>query len=529
MVAREGPLAVARTGVRRSELLASLSLAIDVGLGQPMEHMLRSCLIALRLADAIGLDQARRPVVYYADLVAWIGCHADSHAMATMFGDDIGFRADMFPRDRTETGWRPAMLSHVALGQPLLQRGLQMGTFLFTGPSQLAELVQSHCVSAGLFAERLGLGASVRNTLEHTFERWDGKGLPAGLKGEQLSLEMRIVHIAEGLEIHHRLGGIQRATEVARARSGAKYDPALVDVFCRKASNLLASLEVQDVWQAVVEAAPLGERELGEHDLDLALEVMADFADVKSPFTSGHSRGVAALTAEAAARLGMAAAEVVEVRGAALIHDLGRMGVSNLIWDKAGPLGASEWERVRLHPYLTERMLSRPVALRRLGQLASRHHERVDGGGYPHGLPGAALTPAARILAAADTYHAMLEPRPHRRALSAADAAGELRSAVRAGAVDAEAADAVLRAAGHRVGRHGAGPAGLTTREVEILALVARGSSNRDIGRALCITEKTVRNHLDHVYSKAGVSNRTGATLFAIQNGLTGHFPHQSQ
>jgi DNA-binding CsgD family transcriptional regulator len=204
------------------------------------------------------------------------------------------------------------------------------------------------------------------------------------------------------------------------------------------------------------------------------------------------------------------------------------MGISNLIWDKVGPLGPADWERIRLHPYLTERMLNRPTTLRGLGQLASRHHERLDGGGYPHGLPAAALTPSARLLGAADAYHAMLEARPHRPARTAEDAARELRAAVRLGKLEAEAADAVLRAAGHRIGRRGTWPAGLTAREVEILGLVAKGGSNRATAERLSITEKTLRNHLEHIYSKAGVSNRTGAILFAIEHGLTGHFPHQA-
>jgi HD-GYP domain-containing protein (c-di-GMP phosphodiesterase class II) len=406
------------------------------------------------------------------------------------------------------------------------QRGRQLGAFVLTGGAPMAELVRSHCLSAGLFAERLGLGSAVRDALAHSFERWDGKGLPGGLRHEQLPLEMRIIHLADILEVHHHLRGPAGAIEVARARSGTKFDPSLVEIFCREAPRLLASLEVEDAWQAVVDAAPVSDSELTEHELDAVLEVMADFADVKSAYTAGHSRGVAALAAEAAANMGLSTAEIVELRRAALVHDLGRMGVSNTIWDKVGPLSPPESERVRLHPYLTERMLNRPAALRRLGQLASRHHERLDGSGYPHGLPAAALVPSARLLAAADAYHAMLEPRPHRPPLAAEDAARELRSAARLGRLDSEAADAILRAAGHRVGRRGAWPAGLTAREVEVLGLVARGSSNRDIATRLSISEKTVRNHLEHIYSKAAVSNRTGATLFAIEHGLTGHFPY---
>lgn len=516
------------TGLRRAELLGALSLAIDVGLGQPMEHVLRSCLIATRLAETLGLDQPQRATVYFADLLAWIGCQADSHLLATLVGDDIGSRADTYSVDRADPGFAVAVISRLGRGKPLWARSRLVGSFLLTGGTVAAEAIRSHCVSAGLFAQRLGLGRDVQELLPHFFERWDGKGLPAGLRGEELALEMRIVQLADFVEVHHQLGGPAQAVEGARRRRGTRFDPSLVQIFCRDATELLAGLDAGDAWQAAVEAEPAAGAELMEAELDGALEAMADFVDVKSPYTPGHSRGVAALATEAAKQSGLPLADTVELRRAGLLHDLGRMGVSNLIWEKSGPLSSAEWERVRLHPYLTERMLSRPDTLRRLGELAGRHHERLDATGYPHGLPGEALTTAARLLAAADAYHAMLEPRPHRPPLAANDAARELRDEVKAGRLDGEAVDAVLRAAGHRIGRRREWPAGLTSREIEILQLVARGGSSRVIARRLNIAEKTVRNHVEHIYSKTAVSNRTGATLFAIEHGLLGQFPYRA-
>jgi HD-GYP domain-containing protein (c-di-GMP phosphodiesterase class II) len=515
-----------RRGLRRPELLASLSLAIDLGLGQPMEHVLRSGLIALRLAEAAGLDKAGRSVVYYANLVAWIGCHADSHQIAATFGDDIEFRRDYYARDRAEPGWGLAMAGRVGRGRPIGARSRQLGSFLLEGADSVSDLIRSHCLSAGIFAERLGLGADVREVLPQAFERWDGKGLPAGLSGDQLSPAMRIVHLADILEVHHRLGGPNQAVKVARRRSGTKFDPRLAELFCRQSQEILAGLDVRDAWQAVVDEAPEPGPLMNDTELERALEAVADFVDVKSPYTAGHSRGVAALAAAAASYFGLPAADTVLLRRAGLVHDLGRMGVSNLVWDKPAALTPADWERVRLHPYLTERMLSRPAVLHSLAEIAGRHHERLDGSGYPHGMPGSALTPAARLLAVADVYHAMLEPRPHRSALAADDAAVQMRQESRAGKLDAGAVDAVLRAAGHRVARRQHWPAGLTSREVEILGHVARGSSNRELAQLLHITEKTVRNHLEHIYAKAEVSNRTGATLFAIEHGLTGHFPN---
>jgi DNA-binding CsgD family transcriptional regulator len=211
---------------------------------------------------------------------------------------------------------------------------------------------------------------------------------------------------------------------------------------------------------------------------------------------------------------------VTALRRAALVHDFGRLGVSNGIWDKRGALTPAEMERVRLHPYLSERMLSFSPALAPLGAIAVQHHERLDGSGYPRGLTADALTPAGQLLGAADMYHAKTEPRPHRPALSPEDAAAALRAEVMAGRLDGKAVDAVLRAAGHRVRRRHAWPAGLTPREVEVLRLVTYGLSNREIAERLSISRKTASNHVEHVYTKIGASNRARAALFAMKHGL---------
>jgi DNA-binding CsgD family transcriptional regulator len=212
------------------------------------------------------------------------------------------------------------------------------------------------------------------------------------------------------------------------------------------------------------------------------------------------------------------------VRRAGLIHDLGRLGVSNAIWDRAGPLTESQRERVRLHLYLTERMLARVTGLAGSREIAARHHERLDGSGYPHGLTAAALTPSDRLLAAADVYHAMTEPRPHRPPRDAEAAGRELRAEVRAGRLDGEAVNAVLRAAGQRAPARRAWPGGLTAREVEILRLLARGHPNKQIARRLDVTPKTVSNHVEHIYAKLGVSSRAAATLYATRHGLVGSY-----
>jgi HD-GYP domain-containing protein (c-di-GMP phosphodiesterase class II) len=510
-----------RSGVRLAELVAALSLGTDLGLGQPMEHILRECLLALRLGERFGLDESERAVLYYVALLAWVGCHVDAYEQARWFGDDISAKADVYGVDFAGRRKMAFALRHLGAGQPPLRRSRTAFEFLASGGREAIESMHStHCLVTSRLAERLGLGQPVCDALLQAFERWDGKGDPLGLEGDQIVLPARIVQLADVVEVYHREGGVEAAVEVARRRRGTQFDPAVVDRFSEDAHELLAPLEATTTWDAVIDAEPALASVLSEEGFDAVLEAIADFTDLKSPYTMGHSRAVAELAAEAARVYGLPEQEALALRRAGLVHDLGRMGVSNAIWDKRGPLTASELERVRLHPYFTERILCSSPALAPLGELASQHHERIDGSGYPRGLRGNQLSRPARLLAAADVYRAMIEPRPHRPALPEARAADELRAEVRAGRLDSEAVDAVLRAAGHRVGRRRTGPAGLTAREVEVLGLVARGLSNKEIAERLSIAPKTVRNHVEHIYAKIGVSSRAAAGLFASEHGL---------
>jgi HD-GYP domain-containing protein (c-di-GMP phosphodiesterase class II) len=270
----------------------------------------------------------------------------------------------------------------------------------------------------------------------------------------------------------------------------------------------------------VIDAEPALTVVLSAERFDAALVAIGSFVDLKSPYFLGHARAVADLAAAAGTQLGLSEAEVRTLRRAGLVHDLGRLGVSNSIWDKRGPLGAGEWERVRIHPYLTERMLHQSPALAPLAAIAVQHRERLDGSGYPRGLSGPAISRPARVVAAADAYQAMREPRPHRPERSADEAAAELRGDVKAGRLDGEAVEAVLGAAGHRVLRRRDGPAGLTQREVEVLKLLARGLSNKEIAERLVISPKTAGNHIEHIYAKIDASSRAAASLFAMQHGL---------
>ena len=512
---------MARTRVRLAELVATLSLGTDLGMAQPMEHVLRQSLIALRLAERLGLDESERVVVYYVGLLAWVGCHVDAYEQAKWFGDDTVFKSDA---RRVDMG-RPLsagafVLGHLGSSRPLIQRARTGVAFLGDGRRAMQDMVENHWVATNELAAGLELGDEVRDSLYQTFERWDGKGAPAEARGAQIRVAARLVNLADVVEVFHRAGGIEAAVAVARERSGTQFDPGLVELFCAEAPALFAELDAATSWDAVIAAEPALALVLSEEELDASLQAVADFVDIKSPWTIGHSRGVAELASAAARGLGLSDDDVVLVRRAGLVHDLGRLGVSNSIWDKRGPLSAAELERVRLHPYLTERMLASSAGLAPLGAVAVQHHERLDGSGYPRGLNGNAMTLAGKLLATADAYHAMTEARPHRPGLSAQQAAAALKAGVSESRFEAAAAEAVLRAAGHTVKRRRNLPAGLTPREVEVLRLLVRGLSYKEIAQELVISRKTAGAHVEHIYTKLGVSNRARASLFAMKHGL---------
>jgi HD-GYP domain-containing protein (c-di-GMP phosphodiesterase class II) len=335
-----------------------------------------------------------------------------------------------------------------------------------------------------------------------------------------LAPAIRLVHLADNIEAFHHTGGAEAALEVATARRGTQFDPGLVDCFCQQPELILGDLTSFHAWDQVIELDPrLGEL-LTTSQLDTALDALGDYADLKSPFRLGHSRGVADLAREAATTMGLPDEDASNLHRAGAIHDIGTVGVPSGVWDASEPWTLTQSERARTHPYLTERMFARVRPLAPIVACAAQHHERLDGTGYPHGTGGSALSPSARLLAAADVYHALREDRPHRRALDARSAETTMREEVEAGRLDPASVDAVLRASGHRVGRRMVLPAGLTRREVDVLVLLARGLSNPDIASELTISRKTVSSHLEHIYSKLGVTTRTEAALFAMQAGL---------
>lgn len=517
-------LGAADAGVRLADLVAAFSLATDLGLGQPMDHVLRSWRIAAELGDQVGIEADGRGSLYYVVTLAWVGCVADTPEVASFFGDDIAFRADSYEVDLAGLPMYWFMLQHIGAGSPPVQRAKLAARLAMTGGKAVQRGLMSHCLTTARLAERLGLGEEVCGPLQQVFARWDGKGVPGDLAGEQIALPMRVFHLADVVEVQHRNGGPDAAIEVAQAKRGTHFDPTVVDAFCPVAHQVLGDPDVEHDWDELIDQEPSLQQRLTGVQLDVALEAIGDFTDLRSLHRAGHARAVSRLAERAAMEQGLPAADVDLVRRAGLLHDLGLHGVPATILDKSGPLSPREWERLRMHPYFTERMLARCEPLARVGAIASLVRERGDGSGYPRGLTAAAIPATGRLLTAACAFAAMIEPRAHRSALSRKQAAAEVRAEVRAGRLDPAAVDAVLAAAGQPRGKRAMRPSGLTTREIEVLVLIARGASTRQVARALGIAPKTAETHIARIYAKTGATTRSTATLLALQHGLLGSF-----
>lgn len=465
--------------------MAAFSLATDLGLGQPMEHVLRAWSIAARLGEHAGLDEDARASLYFVVMLAWVGCVADTPEVAAWFGDDIAYRRDSYSVDLAGLPMLGFVLRHVGAGSPPLRRLRLAAGLAVTGGRAIEQGIMSHCLTTARMSDRLGLGADVCDALQQVFTRWDGKGVPGGVGGEEIAQSIRLFHLADTVEVVHRAGGADATVAVARARRGKHFDPRAVDMFCDVAGEVLGDADVSREWDALIADEPSLQKRLSERELDSALEATADFTDLRSPSRAGHSRGVSELSAAAAEVYGLPTQEVVVLRRAALVHDFGMHGVPATILEKPGPLTATESERIRLSAYCTERTLARPPALANIGAVASLAGERFNGTGHHRGLSGAGIPVGGRILAAADAYRAMTEPRPYRPALSPKHAVDELRNDVRTGRLEGDAVDCVLTAAGHRRAKRRRGPAGLTPRELEVLVLISRGASTRQTARAL--------------------------------------------
>ncbi len=505
--------------VRSAELVAALCLATDLGMGFPFEHGLHRTLIAIRLAERLGLDRETVSQTYYASLLVHSGCTTDAHITPEVFGDSLTARLHpvMYGSGREVlSGLLRALPDPDSTG---LARTVQVAGRLPKMVREQRPHLAAACEVAAMLADGLGLSQSVRGLLAHLVERWDGHGPLRRAKGAQIPLPMRIVHVAADGAFQRLLGGEERVVSTLRERAGHAFDPDVAACLIDDAGRILALDDRASVWEETLACEPHPRLRLEGEALDRGLAAMGNFADLISPYLAGHSAGVAELAAAAARRCRIDDAGAVALRRAALVHDVGRVAVNARIWQKPGPLTADELEHVRLHPYHCERILARSEFLAGLAAVAGAHHERLDGSGYHRAATGAELSLSARLLAAADAYHAMTEARPYREPIPPARAAEILGEQASAGRLDADAVTAVIESAGERPPRIQR-PAGLTEREAEVVAMLARGLQTKQVARALGISAKTADRHIQNAYRKIGVSTRAAATLYAMEHGL---------
>lgn len=515
--------------VRRADFLMVLAYATDLATGQTRDFALTGCVLAMRLADAAKLDDRQRGNVYHQALLRYVGCNADTHLLASAFGDEIAMRQDLARIDignhkqLVETFVRALSRAFAEAPSGDLAGFVERG--LADALNVSIPILAGHCEVAKRIGARLGLSEELRENLGQIYERWDGHGLPQGLKGDAVKLAVRIVALAQDAVVLARLYGHDEMTRMIAERSGGAYEAALADLFLAESRALMEGLEADIDRQTILALEPLPHATLDEDACEEAHLAVADMIDMRMPFTFGHSRAVAALAEAAATRMGLPASDARDLRRAGHLHDLGELSVPVSAWRRPGPLTARENDAARLHPYHGERALAALGSDGRVvAALVSCHHERLDGSGYHRAIRGPDLSLAARILAAAEAFQTAREARPHRPALSDAAAAAKLRSAVRDGKLAADAVEAVLEAAGQPARRTTAeGIAGLTPREIEVLRLIAAGLTAKEAARELKISPKTADHHIQRLYSKIGVSTRAGAALYALEHGLVQH------
>jgi HD-GYP domain-containing protein (c-di-GMP phosphodiesterase class II)/DNA-binding CsgD family transcriptional regulator len=503
---------------RTLAVLAGLSLATDLGTGAPLEESLKRCVVATRLARAVGCTEAEVGDVLYTALLQHLGCTAYSHETAGVWGDDVvatrlAFLTDFSdPKDVLRT-FVPGLAAATGTSRPrVVVTTVAAGRrFSTAGPTATCEVARDA-------ARQLGLPVSVQDGLFHGMAMWNGKGVPA-VAGPAIPASCRIMQVAATAVLFAVHAGAEAAIAEVRRRAGSYLDPDLAAAFVDRAAELLAGLDHIDAYECVLDSEPDPVRLVDGAESEALARTFGHLVDLKSPYLHGHSAGVGDLAAAAGQQLRMDE-QVRTLRIAGYLHDVGRAGVSSRIWDKPGPLSVAERDQARLHPYHSERVLSRVPQLAEVAKLAGQHHERCDGSGYHRGAMAAQLSTASRVLAAADAYRTLVEGRPHRPALSAEQAAERLRAGARAGCLDGEVLAGVLQAAGLTGGARRARPSGLTRRQIQVLRLMAEGLSNRDIARRLVISPRTAEHHVQDIYVRIGATSRAAAALYGMEHGL---------
>jgi HD-GYP domain-containing protein (c-di-GMP phosphodiesterase class II) len=444
-------------------------------------------------------------------------------------GDELAALGEGALRDETSLGdtldW---MRKYISPDAPLPARALNMLNVMRQARNA-GEPLRGACEVAGRVAQRLGMPPGVQEAVRHYLERWDGKG-PYGLAGSAIPLKARLLQLALKMEAAYTARGRAEAEAMAAGQQGKTFDPRLVEVFLGAARNsgLWETLAQEDSWQAVLELEPDSPyRKMDAARLDDIALAVADFVDLKTPLTVGHSRETARIAAGVARRMGLRLSEITDIRRAALVHDLGLIALPGNILRHPGKLSEADQEKLRLHPYFTERILSRVPALSEVAAIAGKHHERLNGTGYYRGLSRSELPVSACILALVEEFQERVPIDPGQHKLDPKEILKAMQPEI--GTLFSpdcfEALAQEMGLAAPKPARRRAWPAGLTDREIEVLQLLATGASNRQIAKHLVVSEKTVAHHLEHIYNKIGISSRAAAVFFAMENEL---IPSQS-
>lgn len=404
-------------------VISGLSHALDIAEGQPEGHAVRTCLIGIRIAAELALDDAEVSALYYALLLKDLGGSSNSSKVCHLLGtDDRQAKRNLKMVDWAKPSETIGFLRRNVMpaGAPL-QRVLHAVVFALEGAGGPRKIIATRSASGAELARRLGFSEATATAIRHLNERWDGRGYSEGLQGDEISLLGRIAGLAEAMEISFAIGGPAAAANFARERRGTWFDPSLVDAF-------LAFSREGSFWSRVACADPRAElaRLVADADsavadeaaLDRIARIFAEVVDAKSPWTHEHSQGVARIGVGIADALGLADDTLVRIHRAGLLHDLGKLGVSNLILDKPGNLSSEEYIELRRHPRLTHQILGRIAAFEDIAEMAASHHERLDGRGYHRGIRAADLPIESRLLVVADICEALSARRPYRDAMS---------------------------------------------------------------------------------------------------------------
>jgi HD-GYP domain-containing protein (c-di-GMP phosphodiesterase class II) len=512
--------------VRRAEFLMVLAYASDLATGHSSDFALRSCVLAMRIAERAGMPPEDRRGAYHLALLRYVGCNADTHLLSATFGDEIALRRDLVGMDM---GDRAALAKvfveafrrlHAELPPAALERAIEQGLGEAIAVSR--PVLAAHCEVARRIGDRLSLDGGLAANLGQIYERWDGKGLPNGLQGEAVLPAVRLVTLAQDAIALSDAGGVETMARIIAERADGPYEAGLARLVAAHAAALLEGIGATVDRATILALEPAPVALLDAAACDEAFLAIADMIDMRMPCTQGHSRAVAARAEAAGRALGLPTEELRALRWAGLMHDLGELTVPVATWLRPGPLSRRERDAAELHGYHGERAaLTLGPAGEAIAGLILRHHERLDGSGYHRRVGAADLSAAARVLAAAEAFQTAREHRPHRPALPAEAAAARLRAEARAGRLCPDAVEAVLASAGQASRRALPRPlAGLTAREIQVLRLIAAGRTAKETARLLAISPKTADHHIQSIYAKIGVASRAAAALYAVEHGV---------